>query len=81
MKIGHFDYYEVNGCKVRNGHSYLKNERSPLNTTVRTDIYKELHKLSKIRKKPMSKILDCIWETFKAHPEIKNEFNKRLREY
>lgn len=81
MKIPYFDYYEVNGHQVRNSHGYLKNDRSPINTTVRSDIHKEITKLAKTRKKPVSKILDCIWDTFKNHPEIKNEFNKRLREY
>lgn len=81
MKIEHFDYYDVNGCKIKNGHAYLKHERKSLNTSVRIDIHKELHKIAKSRKRPISKILDCIWMTFEAHPEIKKDFLKRLRDY
>jgi len=81
MKIPYVDYYEINGQKVKNGHSYLKNSRLALNTSVREDIHKEIHKLSKSRKRPISKILDCIWMTFEAHPEIRREFLKRLKDY
>lgn len=80
MKVPYEDYI-INGQVVKNSHSYLKHEREVVHTSIRKDIYKELSTLSKRRKKPMSKILDCIWTTFEEHPEIKREFFKRLKEY
>lgn len=81
MKIPYTEYFNINGQAVKNAYSYLKDNRLVLHTSVREDIHKELHKLAKTRKRPISKILDCIWMTFEAHPEIKKDFLKRLREY
>lgn len=81
MKIPYTEYFMINGEPIKNGFYYLKDKRKPLNTSIRKDIHKELHKLAKAKKRPISKILDCIWMTFEAHPEIKRDFLKRLREY
>lgn len=80
MKIQYEDYI-INGQVIKNSRSYLKHDRVDTHISIRKDIYEELSTLSKKRKKPMSKILDCIWTTFEAHPEIKREFFKRLKEY
>lgn len=80
MKIPYKDII-INGQVVKSSYSYLKDERVHIHTSIRKDIYKELSVLSKKRKRPMSKILDCIWMTFESHPEIKKEFLKHLKEY
>ena len=80
MKIPYADMI-LDGKLIKSRYSYLKNERTVLHTSIRKDIHTEITKLSKQKKKPISKILDCIWLTFERHPEIKREFLKRLREY
>lgn len=80
MKIQYEDYV-INGITIKNNKSYLKNERCVIHTSIRKDIYDSLLKISKPKKKPISKILDCIWITFESHPEIKREFLKTLKNY
>ena len=80
MKIP-YDDYNINGIIIRNDKSYLKHKRSIVHTTIRTDMYESLSKLSKAKKKPMSKILDCILITFENNPDIKKEFLKLLKKY
>lgn len=80
MKIPYNDY-DINGIIISNNKSYLKHKRSIIHTTIRTDMYESLLKLSKDKKKPMSKILDCILITFENNPDIKKEFLKLLKKY
>lgn len=80
MRIPYEDY-NINGITIKNNKSYLKNERTVVHTSLRKDIYESFSKLSKSKKRPISKILDCIWITFENHPEIKREFFKTLKNY
>lgn len=81
--INEEEFIQINSFKVRNELYYLHdpNGRQVIHTTIRKDFYKYLSSLSKQKKKPMSKILDCILITFNNHPEIMREFLKTLRNY
>ena len=59
-----YEDYVINGIVIKNNKSYLKHERTIIHTSIRKDIYESFLKLSKRKKKPISKILDCIWITF-----------------
>lgn len=80
MKIPYQDIV-INGQVIKSKYSYLKNERLDIHTSLRKDIHNDISKISKRHKKSISKILDCIYLTFEAHPEIKREFFKRLKDY
>ena len=80
MKIPYEDYV-INGIVIKNNKSYLKHERTIIHTSIRKDIYESFLKLSKRKKKPISKRLDCIWITFENNTEIKKEFLKTLKQY
>lgn len=76
------EYYEINGFKVKKSNFYTnKGDRQVIHTTIRSDLYKKLYKISTKQKKPMSKCLDVIMLTIENHPGIMKEFVNNLKKY
>lgn len=74
--------FEINGIKIKTSNFYLhKNDRQIIHTSMRSDLYKKLIKISTKLKKPKSKCLDVIMLTFENHPEIYKEFVNNIKKY
>lgn len=76
------EYYEINGYKVKKSNFYVnKGVRQVIHTSMRSDLYEKLYKISTKQKKPMSKCLDVVMLTLESHPEIMKELYNNLRKY
>lgn len=73
--------YTINGVTIRSSKEYLNEERYKLGSTLRLDLYKDIAELSRLSKKPISKVLDCIVaQTLEDEQSLKSAIAK-LKKY
>lgn len=66
---------------IRTKSDYLIHKRELLNTSIRTDLKKDLVDLCKDMDKPLSKGLDCMILLLKSDQEIADKFVDILLKY
>lgn len=73
--------FNINGYQIKEGNEYLKNPRTKVTTTIRSDYYNEYKKLMKAIDEEYCKGYDIMLELLSEDEDLLNEFILRVKKY
>lgn len=73
--------FNINGYQIKEGNEYLKNPRTKVTTTIRSDYYNEYKKLMSAIDEEYCKGYDIMLELLSEDEDLLNEFILRVKKY